>query len=251
MSAAGHEDVKELHDPGPMTKAREDLSWFFGASESAVGLQAQGYEGNTAESVWDDRRINALHVRMLTYGRQAIARRNRISDLLLEMPPDVVRDLRAVYTPFGWGRLSGGSAKDKDRANWAVWCRFSMQGRQLLPLALETPEMMEAYRRKHEGADCPSREILLRFVCAEVASIRDENVRPGKALPTGHSLTPSLRAADRRETEASALYDRLREEQSREAKRRRAMSLDAVLEALKADEVAAIERRLRRMQART
>lgn len=231
-----------------MTKAREDLAWFFGSSEGEAGLQAQGYERGDAV-VWDSRRINALHVNMLTRSRWAIARRNRIEKMLQQVGAQHVADLRLVYTPFGWGRLSAKSDLEKDRANWMLFCLFSAQGRQLLPLALETPEMHTAYERRHDGLHCESRFAMLRFVRGELSSIDPTTVHQGKALPSGHSLAPALRAADRRETEAATAYSEIRHVSIVAEARQRRAKLDEEIEALHARECEAIERRLARKRA--
>ena len=143
-------------------------------------------------------------------------------------------DLELVYAPFGWGRLDGATEKQKDRTNWDVYCRFAVQTRQLLPLALVTPELATAFLRVHpergraaHDADedavhpfaGPSFGELLGFVRDEVEKLKNQDIRPGKAFPSGHKLVPALHAAERRELAAIAAYDELRKDRIRSDRR--------------------------------
>jgi len=205
----------DLHEHTDLLRAaRDEVGWYFAAADAAMGLHAQCIGDSSSSGIWDDAKIARAHAARRSIGHRAdVARNEKVRSTLAKLSPLHRTDLELAYRPFGWGRIDGRTVKEKDRANWAVYCRFSVKGRQLLPLALSTDEMFGAYertRRKQRRHVPGTFADLLAFVCEEVDALRNEDVRPGKAFPSGHKLQPALWAAERRETEAIVHYDELR-----------------------------------------
>jgi hypothetical protein len=194
--------------------ARDEVSWFFAAGGAAMGLHGQGFGESSAAGVWDEARSHRAHMGRWSAGHRAdVSRFERVGLTLDRLGRGYRRCLDLVYSPFGWGRLGGTTEKAADRANWDVYCRFAVRGRQLLALALSMTEMETAFRRchrEHKDAEVTF-EMRLHFVRDQVEKLQNaDDIRPGKAFPSGHRLAPALWAAERAEVEAIARYDDIR-----------------------------------------
>lgn len=202
--------MEQLERGADFRVARDEVGWFFASSGAAMGLHGQSIGETSGGGVWDAARSHRAHMTRWSPGhRAAVARCERVGATFALLDRSHRKDLELVYMPFGWGRLDGATVKDKDRANWDVYCRFAVKTMQLLALALVTPEMEAAFVRVHPDTE-PSFGGLLGFVLAEVIKLKNENIRPGKAFPTGHRLAPALHAAERRELAAITAYDERR-----------------------------------------
>ncbi len=215
--------------PTSYALARREVSWFFDGAARALGLRGVGYDGGGGV-VWDDRRCERLHESQLSVThRMHVDRFERIQRTMMRLPANMANDLKCVYVPFG-----------SARASWQLQSAFTDEGRQMLALALECPELRTIYARSLDekrdrafaclecraadaevlgaGGGCrdpvahgwrvaPTFLALMQFAEDEVSRMR---VRPGRALPRGHKLEPVLQAARKRELEAIGLYEAYR-----------------------------------------
>ena len=195
-----------------LSRARSEIAWFFGQSQSVMGLRGAGMEAGPA-SVWDEARSDRAHLGRLDVSYRAeLAKRERIESTLLTMEPQDRKDLEAVYVPFGAARTS-----------WQAIRVFSVGGRVLMALALRTREIRVAYARVTENATPPSSTELTLWVTHEVSRLATP------VMPAKHRLRPALDAADARETAAAAAYDARRRVRVKEASDEREALLEAEL----------------------
>lgn len=200
----------------PLGIARREVAWFFGQSQSVMGLRGAGMEAGPA-SVWDEARSDRAHgARHGVHYRSELAKRERIESTLLTMEGEDRKDLQAVYEPFGAARTS-----------WQAMRCFSVGGRSLLALALRTNELRIAYARATESVTPATATQLMLFVVHEVALLSKPE------MPARHKLRSALDVADARETAAAVAYDARRQVRVKAASDERAEFLETELRKLK------------------
>lgn len=233
--------------------SREEVVWYFAASDATMGLHGQYIGGGGGSGVWDEAASMRAHAAQRSLNHQwQVQRRARVHDTMMRMPRPAFEDLRAVYNPFGAAR-----------ASWQAHCVFTKGKRRLLGLALRTfaaPKIFERRlgdERAHREQDgrlrleIPFHE-LLAWIEDEVARLdrnsldRKKAIKPGHALPQGHCLNAVLKEASEREESAIAQYDDLRRRRIEDRRQENAERLESYLAAKRERESAKFDAKLAR-----
>lgn len=167
--------------------AFRDCSWYFGQAHADIGHKAQNVDGLPGGG--SDQLAKMSEQRVLRGAREL----RRVGAVLVRIEPDMFRDLRFAFEPFGIERA------------WITLQRaFTRDGLNVLQIAERLPdahdECRDAY--KFEGTLEP---IMVREWFASV--LRNHYKNHTGELPKSHVLAHLVDKAARRVSECLAAYE--------------------------------------------
>ena len=227
-----------MTSPNTTARARDDLVWYFADSDAAVGIRGIGFEGGGG-AVWDDLRVQGLHLSHLTPEHRAnMRRRIAVGEALSRMTAEDVHVLSVGFSPRNWPWQS-----DKHAANvraafqpdgWSHVSTVEVETTQgegpaqrfravtVFGLVMIGTQLRDLYALRHAhkgGGDTPTPTAtqLLRFVEreAEQASVALTKLRDaaeatlGAAVRVYEDVAATIRA-ERAGTKRSAFVERNR-----------------------------------------
>jgi len=137
-----------------LRETTDELGWYFGSSEAAIGIHGQGIDPDTTGGVFDDARSHRLHIsKRLPAHTQAVERRAKVESVLWGLDLPHQRVVKQAFEPFGVARASL-FAQDA----------FTRHGRCLMLIALETTAARVLFGRAHESMVKPMPMVMQRFL---------------------------------------------------------------------------------------
>lgn len=178
---------------------RDELMWYFTAMGAVAGLRAAPLEGGGGQVFDSERSWSLMETKA---DPRLFANMRRVANVeasLRACTAPTLRDVRALFTPFGAAR-----------ASWQVQATFSQEGQSLIGLVLGTCELRDSFLAKHRTRITPPASLLLAYLESEVSKLdRTE-------LPKEHRLRRALDAACSKAVMALEEY-RIRDRARRQA----------------------------------